>query len=128
MTLLALLFSVKIAVTLPFVALPFLFMQKARLGAVMSVDAHKTTFFRLYGVAMIALLTGYGGGIWLLFNNIFPWGVLMMGVVSNGGASFILFKTGAASRNKFLTGFFIAVTLGLLIAAARPDLAIIKIF
>ena len=128
MTGLALLFFIKIAVTLPFVALPFLFLPKARLNAAMSVDARKTTLFRLYGVAMMALLAGYGGGIWQVSQKIFPWGVIAMGIISNGGASFVLVKTGAVSRAKLLTGFFIAVTVGLLVAAARPDIAMTKIF
>lgn len=127
MTALTLLFFIKILITLIMVATPFILLPKAKLEAAMAIKAKSTSLFRLYGVAILALLFGYAGGAWQVSQGVFPLGVIIMGIVSNGGATLVLLKTKAASRNKFLTVFFGIVTTCLLLVLAFPKIAIMPL-
>lgn len=124
MTILTILLFVKILVSLVLVVLPFLFMSKEKLAGLTGIEAQSSVLYRIYGMAILALLVGYGGGIWQVSQNQFPWGVIMMGLVSNFGASFLLIKTGAARRSKALTVFFICIGFGLLFCAIYPQLVV----
>ncbi|PCI53367.1 MAG: hypothetical protein COB36_13090 [Alphaproteobacteria bacterium] len=128
MTALTLLFLIKIFVTLIMVAAPLLLLSKERLESAMAIEAKSTSFFRLYGVAILALLFGYTGGAWQVSQNVFPIGVIIMGIVSNGGATLVLIKTGTASRSKFLTVFFGSITICLFLVLAFQDAAMSKLF
>ena len=86
-------------VTILLVMAPFLFWPKHRLEAMTGVSAASATLFRLYGMAIAALIVGYSAGLWQSMNGVFPWTAALMGIVSNAGAAGILaFKPSASSR------------------------------
>lgn len=106
MTTMTLILCTKIILTLFTVVLPFLMFPVAKLDAVMQVQAKSAALYRLYGVAVLALLVGYAGGLWQVSNGVFPLGVVCMGIASNGGAFATLLLTGFAKQQRFLTLFF----------------------
>ncbi|MCU7798528.1 MAG: hypothetical protein KZQ75_15485 [Candidatus Thiodiazotropha sp. (ex Myrtea spinifera)] len=126
MSWISLLLLVKIVVTLVLVAIPFLFVSKEKLEIIVNIKANSPQFFRLYGVAIFALLVGYSFGIPLAESGVFPWGVVSMGVVSNGGAAFILVSAGLNSKNRVLALFFLFITLGLVLSILFSQLAVQK--
>ncbi len=126
MSWISLLLLVKIVVTLVLVAIPFLFVSKEKLEMVTNIKANSSQFFRLYGVAILALLVGYSFGIPLAESGVFPWGVVSMGVVSNGGAAFILVLSGLNSKNRALVLFFLFITLGLVLSTLFSQVAVQK--
>ena len=123
MTIMTALLSAKILLTLATVALPFLVFPVARIDAEMQVEARSQALYRLYGVAILALLVGYAGGIWQVSNGVFPWGVAIMGIASNGGAFATLFLTGFWRYQRLLTAFFGLITAALIWAVLTPDMA-----
>jgi hypothetical protein len=124
---LALLLVTKISVTALLVALPFLVAPLAKLEAATRVSATSTLFFRLYGVAIAALLVGYGFGIPAAESGQFPWGVVSMGLASNAGAAFLLLRASKPSSSGFRLGtFFALVAVALAISMASPSLALSK--
>ncbi len=127
MSYLALLLVAKIAVTALLVALPFLVAPLAKLEATTRVSAKSTLFFRLYGVAIAALLVGYGFGIPTADSGQFPWGVVSMGLVSNAGAAFLLLRSSKPSSSGFWLGtFFALVAIALAVSMGAPGLALSK--
>ncbi len=127
MSYLALLLVTKIAATSLLVALPFLFAPLARLEATTGVSAKSTLFFRLYGVAIAALLVGYGFGILAAESGQFPWGIVSMGLVSNAGAAFLLLRVSKPSSSGFWLGtFFALVAVALVISIGAPGQALSK--
>ncbi|MEO1241332.1 MAG: hypothetical protein AAFX54_05440 [Pseudomonadota bacterium] len=128
MTWLSILLVVKIAVTAALIAAPFLLAPRPVLAKRMAIETSTSAMFRLYGVAMAALLVGYGFGVAAAQAGVFPWGVAAVGVVSNGGASIALLATGAAGKNAALTAFFILITIGLIAAMLAPDAALMSAF
>jgi len=92
------------------------------------VSARTTTMFRLYGIAILALLIGYGFAIPAAQSGDFPWGVTAMGTLSNGGPAILLTLQGAASRQPFLTTFFYAIAICLIASMIFPDAALSKLF
>ena len=123
MTAIGLILAIKIAVTALLVAGPFLFMPEQRLAAITGVTGNGT-IFRLYGVAILALLTGYASGFWTIAEGRFPWGVVIMGIVSNGGAALVLFTSGGWRRTPAAAIFVAAVTLALVLAALNSNYAL----
>lgn len=128
MTYLTLLLAVKIAITFLLVAAPFLALPKAKLEKAMNVASQSSMLFRLYGMAIFALLIGYAFGVPAAQSGHFPWGVTAMGAVSNGGAAFVLFFSGAAARNPALAGFFTVIAIGLAASMLFPEIALSRIF
>jgi len=128
MSWLSLLLIIKVVVTSVLVVLPFLFLPKFKLEKAMNITTPTPTFFRLYGVAILALLVGYSFGIPYAENHNFPWGVVCMGVVSNGGATLLLLLSQTSKQNKILGVFFALVTLALVIAIVVPEAALQKIW
>lgn len=127
MSWLTLLLATKISVTALFVALPFLFGPSAMLETTTGVGARSTLFFRLYGVAIAALLVGYGFGIPAAENHQFPWGVAVMGLVSNSGAAYLLLRAAKSRSTGFWLGtFFGLVAVALALAMGVPDYALGK--
>ncbi|MBR7629180.1 MULTISPECIES: hypothetical protein [Aeromonas] len=127
MSYLALLLVAKIAVSALLVALPFLVMPQAKLEATTRVSAKSALFFRLYGVAITALLVGYGFGIPTAESGQFPWGVVSMGLVSNSGAAFLLLRSSKPNSSGFWLGsFFAFVAVGLAVSISAPSLALSK--
>ncbi|MDX8346965.1 hypothetical protein SLH49_03105 [Cognatiyoonia sp. IB215446] len=119
MSAISLILTVKMVVTVVFVAGPFLLLPRSRLAAMTAVTTTSATLFRLYGMAATALLVGYGFGLWQSSNGVFPWGSVLMGIVSNIGATGILAFNGTASSRAYCAVFG---TIGLLLiwAALRP--------
>jgi hypothetical protein len=97
-------------------------------SAVLKFPATQVTFYRLYGVAMLRLLTGYAGGLPLLWQGTFPWAVVNMGIVSNTGATFVLIKGGSLSCKSPFVMIYGAIALSLILSAAFPAFAITPIF
>lgn len=128
MTWLSILLIAKIAVTAALIAAPFLLAPRQVLAKRVGVEASTSAMFRLYGVAMAALLVGYGFGIAAAQAGVFPWGVVAVGVVSNGGASIALIVTGAARKSAVLTAFLILITISLIAAMLAPDAALVSAF
>lgn len=127
MSYLALLLIIKISVTALLVALPFLFAPVTKLEATTRINAKSTLFFRLYGVAIAALLVGYGFGIPAAESGQFPWGVASMGLVSNTGAAFLLMRGAKSASSGFWLGIFFAiVAVALAISMSTPSLALSK--
>ncbi len=75
MTWLSILMIVKIAVTAALIAAPFLLASRQVLAKRIGVETSTSAMFRLYGVAMAALLVGYGFGIVAAQAGVFPWGL-----------------------------------------------------
>lgn len=125
MTALGLLLAVKIIVTVIFVAAPFLLLPQERLRTMFRTEgAGSGAMFRLYGVAMLAVIANYAYGFWPIGEGRFPWGVFAMGVISNGGAVLVMLRTGAWQRSRALGTFFAAVVIGLVLAAVFPRQAL----
>ncbi len=120
MSWLSLLLIIKVAVTGLLVAAPLLLLPKSRLEQLTNVTAQTPLFFRLYGVAITALLVGYAFGIPTAEDGRFPWGVVCMGTVSNGGAAFLLLVNSPNNNNRLLAAFFGLVALGLIAAMVLP--------
>ena len=124
MTPLTILLIIKIGVTLVTVSIPFLVLPKAKIDNVLGVETNSPAIYRLYGVAITALLVGYSGGIHQIAQGIYPIGVIAMGLFSNAGAATALFATKLYKRTRFLFVFFAFIALGLLVAAFAPDWSI----
>ena len=123
MTAISLILSAKIMVTLLLVMAPFLLLPQHRLEAITGVSAASTTLFRLYGMAVAALLVGYSMGLWQSMNGLFPWAAVLMGIVSNGGAAGVLAFASSASSRVYAIIFG---TIGILLiwTALNPTAAI----
>lgn len=128
MTYLALVLTFKIVVTALTVSLPFLFLPGKDLQARFQVGAEALPLARLYGVAVTALLVGYAGGFAPAQAGVFPWAVVMMGIVSNLGATIGLFVTGAWRTSTAAPFIFGAIAFALIAAAVRPDFALTRAF
>ena len=120
---LALLLITKIVVTGILIGLPFLFLPRGLVIRLSGFEASPPALYRLYGLAIIALLVGYGGGLVETLSGSFPRGVAAMGIVSNGGAAITLLVTGQAQSRRLLTLFFAAIAAGLIAAWILPDAA-----
>lgn len=121
MTGLELLLYVKIGVTLVACVVPMLVLPAARVGSLFAVDSGAVPLVRLYGIAITALLVGYGSGVVTAEQGAFPTGVVLMGVVSNLGAGTFLFASGTWRQAPPLAVIFGAIGLGLVWALAAPD-------
>ena len=127
MTWLSLLLITKIGVTGVLVAVPFMLLPKSGLEKSINITAPTPVFFRLYGVAIAALLVGYAFGIPAAEAGRFPWGVTYMGTVSNGGAAILLLTYSKGSKqNRMLGTFFGLIALGLVAAMILPASAVQK--
>ena len=124
MNALSLLILFKLAVTLLLLVGPFLLLPTKKLGRPLSISASSSTFFRLYGIAMLALATAYAGGLWLAWQDTFPWIVVMMGIVSNCGAAMILLRNWAARNLRPQALLFGAIGVGFVLSALFPKAAI----
>lgn len=126
MSWLSLLLVTKIAVTGLLVAAPLLLLPTSKLERLTNITTQTSLFFRLYGVAITALLVGYAFGIGAAENGRFPWGVVCMGTVSNGGAAILLLANSRSNNNRVLAAFFGLIALALLAAMVLPARAIQK--
>lgn len=113
----------KIAGTALFVGLPFLLLPSSKLFAVLQIEGAEAALplMRLYGWAVIALLVGYSFGFSWMTGTVFPLGVVMMGLVSNAGATVLLVLTGAWRKALPMTLFLGGIAAALTFALANPS-------
>jgi hypothetical protein len=123
MTWLAVLFAFKIAVTALVVVGPLLLLPRPALCARLEIPGDAAGLARLYGVALLALLVGYAGGLHASLHGTYPAGVVAMGIVSNAGATLALIATGMARRHAGLTAIFAFIAVALVAAALFPATA-----
>ena len=128
MTLLSVLLSAKILVTLVFVAGPFLLLPAERLNAAMAPHSGSAMMYRLYGVALLALVTAYAGGLVAAQSGRLPVEVIAMGLVSNFGGALTQAVFRVTGPQRVLMGFFAFVGLGLLVAAFNPSFALTRVW
>lgn len=128
MTYFTLLLLVKIAVTLLLVAVPFLLLPKHLLEKSTSSQHDNALFFRLYGVAIVALLVGYASAIPFAQSGIFLWGIALMGLVSNTGAAALLFFLGKNKQSRVLALLFSFIAVFLVLAMIFPEIALSHIY
>ncbi|MEP5152655.1 hypothetical protein [Planktotalea sp.] len=128
MSIVLLIITFKIIVTLVLVAVPFLVFPMAKLSKLTGVSAQSAMFFRLYGVAVLALLVGYAGAFPLMWQDTFPWAVVIMGIVSNAGASLVLINGGALKTKPLFALIYTGIALSLILCAIFPAVAIAPLF
>ncbi len=128
MTYLSVVLLFKITITLATIVLPFMVFPKEKLNKLTQVQAASVTLFRLYGVAVLAILVAYAGGIYQLSLGELPITVLLMGLVSNAGAVLVLIISKAVERSLFHTVFFSTIAVLLAVAVMNPQLALQKVF
>lgn len=119
MTSLEILLWIKIIGTLIPVALPLLLFPKAFIDQRSGFEASDISLYRLYGMAVLALLVGYFGGIVQVWSGIYPAGVIAMGFVSNLGAFVVMLITGRARQTPASAAFFGLIALGLAISYSQ---------
>lgn len=123
MTILDFILLVKIIGTALLVALPLLLLSAQRIAMTLSIGEEAIPYLRLYGVAILALLVGYSFGFSPLISGNFPWGIVCMGIVSNGLGALTLLLTGASRSNKASTVLISLIAIALVFSALRPDMA-----
>jgi hypothetical protein len=114
MNLLKIVLCIKIIFTLIVYVYPFLTFSKEKLEKMLNSKFETTAIIRLYGISLLALLVGYGSGLYSIFaNNQFPIAVVLMGIVSNGGVAlfFLITKTVARSKIPFIFAFSMTLLL-----------------
>ncbi|MEL7540893.1 MAG: hypothetical protein AAGJ51_08315 [Pseudomonadota bacterium] len=104
-------------------ALPLLVMPKTALDTRSGFSPSDTSLYRLYGMAILALLVGYAGGYFQFVSGTFPIGVLAMGFASNAGAFAIMVATGRAAKTPIAAAFFGMIASGLAVMLVSPDFA-----
>ncbi|WP_162627760.1 hypothetical protein [Erythrobacter sp. KY5] len=123
MTYLDAILLIKIAGTGLFVGLPMLLLPAPLLIRLLRIEGAEAAMplIRLYGWAVIALLVGYCFGLSWISRDVFPTGVVTMGLVSNAGATAILLVTGAWRKSVALTLFLGGIAAALAFAMmSRP--------
>lgn len=128
MTYLALVLIFKIVVTALSVSLPFLTLPGEKLSARLQVGAEALPLARIYGIAVTALLVGYAGGFAPAAAGVFPWSVVLMGIVSNLGVTIGLFVTGGWRRSVSAPVIFGGIALMLIASAVWPGVALTRAF
>jgi len=128
MTYFTFLLLVKIVGTLLLVVVPFLLLPKQRLEKLTNSQHDNVLLFRLYGLAVAALLVGYGSAIPLAQSGVFSWGIAIMGLVSNTGASVLLFSLGKGKQSMIFASFFGLIAVSLALTMIFPSIAISDIF
>ena len=114
--------------TLFIVVIPFLTFKAETLADLTGLASPDLAFYRLYGIAILALLVAYSGGLQQTLNSTYPIVIVAMGTVSNLGAALVMILTGYASDQILGTVFFAAVGVGFAISAAFPDWVMRKVF
>ena len=120
MTILDLVLAVKILGTGLFCAAPFLLLSGQRLGALLGIGPEAVPLVRLYGVAVLALLVGYCSAFSPFIDGQFPWGIVAMGLVSNGFATLTLFLTRQVHKARGMTALIGGITVALAVCAVLP--------
>lgn len=123
MTLLDIVLAVKIAGTGALAGLPLTLLPAARVSSVLGVEPNAVPYLRLYGVAIVALLVGYASGFSIFTNGVFPVGVVLMGIVSNGLGTVAIIWTGIFAQNRVMTVLIGSITVALVISLFNPEVA-----
>lgn len=121
MTRLTLILIIKIAFTAVTVAAPFLLLPPERIAEMVGAAAPSPAQYRLYGVAMIALLAGYAFAIPMAQRGERPLGPMVMGVISNGGGAITLLAFGVEGTSLILAYVFAVFAFLLGAAIFAPD-------
>ena len=122
MTYLDLILLVKIGGSAVFLVLPFLFLPAGRLMPLLQIEGSEAAMpmMRLYGLAVLALLVGYSFGLSWVSGGNFPVGVVVMGLVSNGGGAIFLLASGGYRKAAAMTAYLIAIAVSLAFGIANP--------
>ena len=120
---LSILLWIKIVGTFFPVAAPLLVFPKSKIDELSGFSPSDVSLYRLYGMAVLALLVGYAGGYFQVVEGIFPGGVLAMGFVSNAGAFLIMIITGRARKTPLSSAFFGLIATGLAAAFLLQEAA-----
>ena len=126
MNILVLVLVTKVAGTFVLVAMPFLCLRGETLNRMMGTSGG-TTLFRLYGIAVLALLIVYGFGLADALRGQFPYGVAVAGLVSNAGAALVLIAHGVWQRNLPVFALLSVAAIGLAMCLFFPELATSRI-
>jgi hypothetical protein len=97
---LAILLKSKIILTIAMWAIPLLIFPKSIFEWIGIPFPEPAIFLRLLGVSYIALCIGYGWGMVLLNRGENPFGILLMGMVSNGFACILIIFFGITGTYK----------------------------
>ena len=123
MTILDVVLAVKILGTGLFAGLPLVLLPAGMVTRIMKVDQNAMPYMRLYGVAILALLVGYSFGFSPVTGEVFPLGIVCMGIVSNGLGTLVLLTTGAYKDNLLMTTLVGSIATALIMCLQLPDLA-----
>lgn len=121
---LSILLWIKIIGTLLPVALPLLLLPPERINQTSGFEVSDPALYRLYGMAVLALLVGYSGGYVQVLQGEYPIGVIAMGFASNAGAFLILLMTGRGKRAPWEPAFFGLIAAGLALSFFFQDAAL----
>lgn len=128
MTWLELLLWFKIIFTALTCSVPLLFLPGESVARLYGVGLDAAPLCRLYGVAITALLIGYGAGLGPASHGLFPTGVVLMGIFSNAGATATLIVTGVWARIRALTAVFGGIAIALVAALLSPGAFLTRAF
>jgi hypothetical protein len=118
-TYLSIVLAIKILMTLILFVTPFLFFSQTKLEQLFnSKISGGLMVYRLYGLALLALTVGYASGLMQVLAGEFPFGIVTMGIVSNGGATFILSKNYRQIASKASLYVVAGISFALLLALA----------
>lgn len=121
---LSILLWIKIIGTLLPVALPLLLLSPERINQTSGFEVSDPALYRLYGMAVLALLVGYAGGYVQVLQGQYPIGIIAMGFASNAGAFLILLMTGRGKRTPWEPAFFGLIAAGLALSFFFQDAAL----
>lgn len=107
--------AAKIALTLAAWALPLLLLPASALAALTGLAPEPPLTARLLGLAYLALVVAYAGGLRAAGEGRVPWAVIGVGVLSNGGAAILLAASPAIAGSPLLLA---SAAASALIAAA----------
>ena len=128
MTRLTLLLIFKIAFTAMTVVAPFLLLPADRLADFTGGGEPVPSLYRLYGVAILALLVGYSSAIPTAQRGELPRGILTMGLVSNAGATATLLSFGVEGFSAVMAATFGTIAVLLLLSLVSPAVMLRTLF
>ena len=114
--------AAKIALTLAAWALPLLLLPASALAALIGLAPEPPLTARLLGLAYLALVVAYAGGLRAAGEGRVPWAVIGVGVLSNGGAAVLLTASPAAGSPLLLASAAASALIAAALAACAWDL------
>ena len=106
MTYLTLIFLVKIIGTIALVVVPSLLFPREKLDKEFGLKSENSLMYKLYGIAVLSLLIGYSYGAGSAQSGVFPGGIVLMGLVSNAGATIVLLTMSRTKALRLSSVFF----------------------